>query len=269
VCKNEASFDSNKVHKSESGSVFTSPNVRSPLPYPLNDIHDVVTNLSAVHLILILVLYTATIFHVHNVVGLFVNISFSITIVACNFTLAFMYLYGKARDINVTLSFWKLFDGVKNKVKDFIRRLARWMLRGIGDEPEVKFVSHYDQMKDLGEEDRIFRERKAVLDLTRRNTPPAEYKNFCILMSFFDLPNILVELDLDSQISLVSESYFLEYLKPKMRLYNYTSEPPMTFKGLGSSITSKYPPLHLDFRVGGFNYLAGFMYRQNSQPPQY
>jgi hypothetical protein len=60
-----------------------------------------------------------------------------------------MYLYGKARDINVTLSFWKLFDGVKNKVKDFIRRLARWMLRGIGDEPEVKFVSHYDQMKDL------------------------------------------------------------------------------------------------------------------------
>jgi hypothetical protein len=49
---------SNKVHKSESGSVFTSPNVRSPLPYPLNDIHDVVTNLSAVHLILILVLYS-------------------------------------------------------------------------------------------------------------------------------------------------------------------------------------------------------------------
>jgi hypothetical protein len=24
----------------------------------------------------------------------------------------------------------------------------------------------------------------------------------------------------------------------------------MTFKGLGSSITSKYPPLHLDFWVG-------------------
>jgi hypothetical protein len=106
-------------------------------------------------------------------------------------------------------------------------------------------------MKDLGEEDRIFRERKAVLDLTRRNTPPAEYKNFCILMNFFDLSNILVELDSDSQISLVSESYFLEYLKPKMRLHNYTSEAPMTFKGLGSSITSKYPPLHLDFRVGG------------------
>ena len=63
---------------------------------------------------------------------------------------------------------------------------------------------------------------------------------------------VLAEIDSDSHISLITQEYFENYVKPLLFPQNYLAEDPPTFKGFGAFLTSKYPPLKLDFPIGGF-----------------
>jgi hypothetical protein len=71
-----------------------------------------------------------------------------------------------------------------------------------------------------------------------------------VLTQFFDLPNVLAEIDSNSQVSLLSEEYFVTHLKNNLKPYHFLDEPPMQFSGLGSQLTSKFPPLFLQFKIG-------------------
>jgi hypothetical protein len=139
----------------------------------------------------------------------------------------------------------------KRIFKRGMQAIARFILQYTGEsEPTIKQLSKYDQTKNLAVEDRIFQERKTVLNLSTEVKSQKEYKNFMVLTQFFDLPNVLAEIDSDSQVSLLSEEYFVTHLKNNLKLYHFLDEPPMQFSGLGSQLTSKFPPLFLQFKIG-------------------
>ena len=62
---------------------------------------------------------------------------------------------------------------------------------------------------------------------------------------------VLAEIDSDSHISLITQEYFENCIKPLLTSQNYLNEKPPTFRGFGAFLTSKYPPLKLDFQIGG------------------
>jgi hypothetical protein len=78
-----------------------------------------------------------------------------------------------------------------------MQSIARFILQYTGEvEPTITQLSKYDQTKNLAVEDRVFQERKTILNLSTEVKSQKEYKNFMVLTQFFDLPNVLGELDL-------------------------------------------------------------------------
>jgi hypothetical protein len=139
----------------------------------------------------------------------------------------------------------------KQVFKRGMQAIACFILQYTGEsEPKIKQLSMYDQTKNLSVEDRIFKERKTVLNLSKEVKKQKEYKNFMVLTQFFELLNVLAEIDSDSQVSLLSEEYFVTHLKNNLKPYHFLDEPPMHFSGLGSQLTSKFPPLFLQFKIG-------------------
>ena len=90
-----------------------------------------------------------------------------------------------------------------------------------------------------------------VLDLRTKEEKKATRYNFNTLCRIQGLNVVLAEIDSDSHIFLITQEYFENYVKPLLSPQNYLAEDPPTFKGFGAFLTSKYPPLKLDFQIGG------------------
>ena len=75
--------------------------------------------------------------------------------------------------------------------------------------------------------------------------------NFKTLCRIQGLNVVLAEMDSDSHISLITQEYFENCIQPVLTPQNYLNEEPPTFRGFGAFLTSKYPPLKLDFQIGG------------------
>ena len=90
-----------------------------------------------------------------------------------------------------------------------------------------------------------------VLDLRTKEKKKATRYNVKTLCRIQGLNVVLAEIDSDSHISLITQEYFENYVKPLLFPQNYLAEDPPTFKGFGAFLTSKYPPLKLDFQIGG------------------
>jgi hypothetical protein len=184
--------------------------------------------------------------------GLFYDFTFKVfalTALLVNFVAAGIYLIWQF-DGNMS----EVFSFAKEKMIDFIRLFANKLLSMTGENngrPSVLFVSSYDRQKNLEEEDRIFNERKSRLDLTKPSTPVTVHKNFCVLGRLFQKENVLFEIDTDSQLSLIAVDYFINHVKPYLKLKNYLDESNPEYGGLGSELKSKYPPLYIDFQIGG------------------
>jgi hypothetical protein len=146
-----------------------------------------------------------------------------------------------------------------------MQAIARFILQYTGEnEPTIRQLSLYDQTKNFSVEDRIFKERKRVLNLSKEVKRQKEYKNFMVLTQFFELPNVLAEIDSDSQVSLLSEEYFVTHLKNNLKPYHFLDEPPMHLSGLGSQLTSKFPPYFYNLKLKLFYCRDDFMYLKNS-----
>jgi hypothetical protein len=59
---------------------------------------------------------------------------------------------------------------------------------------------------------------------------------------------VIAELDSDSHISLISESYFNRL--SELTEIKYLPEAPVTFNGMGSTVTSPYSPIELQIQLG-------------------
>jgi hypothetical protein len=80
----------------------------------------------------------------------------------------------------------------KRVFKRGMQAIARFILQYTGEnDPTIKQLSRYDQTKNLAVEERIFKERKTVLNLSKGVQKQKEYKNFMVLTQFFELPNVL------------------------------------------------------------------------------
>jgi hypothetical protein len=60
--------------------------------------------------------------------------------------------------------------------------------------------------------------------------------------------HVIAELDSDSHISLINESYFNRLLEQTD--IKYLPEAPVTFSGMGSTVTSPYSPIELQIPIG-------------------
>jgi Reverse transcriptase (RNA-dependent DNA polymerase)/RNase H-like domain found in reverse transcriptase/Integrase zinc binding domain/Integrase core domain len=176
------------------------------------------------------------------------------TVIALN-TLCLFYI--SVEDFN-SFNYRAILRLLGEKFIYAIQSIAEYILLKTGA-PTVKQLSAHDQTKDLATEDRIFQKRGTVLNLTKDSSKTqTHYKNFVILVNIFNLPNCLAELDSDSQVSLISQDYFENILKYKIKPYHFLDESPISFNGLGSTLRSKYPPLYLTLKIGAVLISARF-----------
>jgi hypothetical protein len=197
----------------------------------------IVDEITSAHFIVLFVLH----FHALLFTGLCVGFGFPY--VASSIILVnFIYILCLCIESFNDLTLGTLLCSLKEGIFYALESSAEYVLSKVSNKVTVKQISNFDATKDLSTEDRMFTQRGTVLNLSKQNRAPKEYKNFMVLINFFNLPNVLGEIDSDSQLSLISEDYFNNYLKPKLRPSNILDEPPMTFKGLGSSLRSRYPP---------------------------
>ena len=66
----------------------------------------------------------------------------------------------------------------------------------------------------------------------------------------------MCEIDSDSHISLILEEYFDSVLSK--HAVTFLNEPPPSFDGMGSHLKSKYPPVSLQFQIGGLTLSSRF-----------
>jgi hypothetical protein len=78
-------------------------------------------------------------------------------------------------------------------------------------------------------------------------THPAKY-NFKLKVKVNNTEPILAELDSDSHISLISLKFFNSLLDKGP--LEFLDENPLEFKGMGSDLSSKHPPVMLDLQIG-------------------
>ncbi len=80
-------------------------------------------------------------------------------------------------------------------------------------------------------------------------TRTASKYNYRIQCRVNDDDAVLAEIDSDSHISLITEKYFKQLRKKKI-FVEILNEKPMSFRGLGSQLSSKYPPIILKLQIG-------------------
>lgn len=102
---------------------------------------------------------------------------------------------------------------------------------------------------ELATQDAYFREANGLLDLTTKSEGPTRHINFKVKVKVESNPAVLAELDSDSHISIISESYFLSIRSASQ--IKFLDEPNTVFEGLGSSLKSNYPPIVLNLQLGG------------------
>ena len=118
-------------------------------------------------------------------------------------------------------------------------------------------VTNYSEEK-LARSDPFFLSRgETLLDLTTSSEGEALKINFKIPIKLEDQDTVLAEIDSDSHLSIIAESYFDKYLSKKT--INFIDESPTRFSGMGSDLTSPYPPMQLNFQVGGVKLSGRFV----------
>ena len=96
-----------------------------------------------------------------------------------------------------------------------------------------------DSQVNLAKEDAHFHKRNyQILDMRTPTESKAQNINFKILVKVLDQSIILAEIDPDSHLSLITEKYFEEAIKPLLPEINYLPEPPPNFRGMGVNIYS-------------------------------
>ena len=81
--------------------------------------------------------------------------------------------------------------------------------------------------------------------------------NFKIRVSINSQKPVYAEIDSDSHLSLISESYF-KILKKRSKIV-YLKEKPPTFKSLTGNVQSEYPPLRLNVQIGNVQMQGRFI----------
>ena len=101
-----------------------------------------------------------------------------------------------------------------------------------------------DSQVNLAKEDAHFHKRNyQILDMRTPTESKAQNINFKILVKVLDQSIILAEIDPDSHLSLITEKYFEEAIKPLLPEINYLPEPPPNFRGMGGGVyTVQLPP---------------------------
>ena len=99
---------------------------------------------------------------------------------------------------------------------------------------------------ELTKNDPFYKERNfKILDLRTETEDQASHFNFKVLCKVMDGDEtVLAEIDSDSHITIICESYFEKHLKETVEKENrFLEESPPRFKGInGPWIVSKYPP---------------------------
>ena len=86
----------------------------------------------------------------------------------------------------------------------------------------------------MAKEDAHFHKRNyQILDIRTPTESKAQNINFKILVKVLDQSIILAEIDPDLHLSLLTEKYFEEAIKPLLPEINYLPEPPPNFRGMG------------------------------------
>jgi hypothetical protein len=117
----------------------------------------------------------------------------------------------------------------------------------------VRKAVHFND-NELTKNDPFFKERNfKILDLRTETEDQASHFNFKVLCKVMDGDEtVLAEIDSDSHITIICESYFEKHLKETVEKENrFLEESPPRFKGInGPWIVSKYPPVKLDIQIG-------------------
>ncbi len=87
-----------------------------------------------------------------------------------------------------------------------------------------------------------------TLDLKLVGGKPTNF-NYKVKIKVEDDSFVIAELDSDSHISLMSESYFNRL--SELTKIKYLPEAPVTFSGMGSTVTSPYSPMSCKYSWGG------------------
>ena len=95
-----------------------------------------------------------------------------------------------------------------------------------------------------------------ILDLSTKTEGSSTRYNFKCLIKLGESPPVMCEIDSDSHISLISEEYFDNVLSKNT--VTFLEEPPPIFDGMGSHLKSKYPPVSLQFQIGGLTLSSRF-----------
>jgi len=104
--------------------------------------------------------------------------------------------------------------------------------------------------RKLARTDLTFRQDTEILKFTPEDedvTQASKY-NFKIKVTINDMEPILAELDSDSHISLISERYYNQILEQGP--VEFLNEEPLSFQGMGSSLSSKHPAIMLNVQIG-------------------
>jgi len=104
--------------------------------------------------------------------------------------------------------------------------------------------------RKLAKTDLTFRQDTEILKFTPddEDVTQASKYNFKIKVTINDMEPILAELDSDSHISLISERYYNQLLENGP--IEFLNEKPLSFQGMGSSLSSKHPAIMLNVQVG-------------------
>jgi hypothetical protein len=115
----------------------------------------------------------------------------------------------------------------------------------------------------LAESDTAFHERgRNFLDLTKlnKNVTKNIKANFYVFMNVEKDFTVTGEVDTDSQITIISEQYFRKLIIQKVKIEMLSHEPPPVFNGFGGGgIVSPFPPVILEFMIGGAKFKQRFV----------
>ncbi len=119
-----------------------------------------------------------------------------------------------------------------------------------GSAPTVKKTANeilQEQLEFAGEDSFLSNDGIINLEPSNSNRELTNY-NYKVKIKVENDRYVIAELDSDSHISLISESYF--HRLNAMTEIKYLPEEPVTFNGLGSTYTSPYSPIELQVQIG-------------------
>ena len=109
----------------------------------------------------------------------------------------------------------------------------------------------------LAKQDSCFSKEQGLINLRTKKEKEATRITFKVLVKIDEQEPISAEIDSCSHISLISYEYYQKYLKKGP--VKFLNEPPTEYGGLGSELKSPYPPINLNFQIGGVQLSGRFI----------